>query len=144
MPLYECKAPSLPVRSFRSLVFHESLEIILESPGQVKAKGCSDIALVGSVIGIHTDALKTFLKAAKKGETGLIRLNETLTIDTEDKLILMKGYKLKSFAAGETGQLNETYICCSETDTVYAIEYTFDNKYIITTLEYLYHMITCV
>lgn len=133
MPLYEIKSPSVPVRSFRSLVFDDSLEVILESSKQVKPPFSSDIALVGSVTGIDTKGLQEFIKNKK----GSFTLNSTLRIDLETKTICVKGYKLKSFDCGET------YICSSN-GTEYSIPYTFSNEVALTTLYYLYHMITCV
>lgn len=137
MPFYPTDiTPNVPVRSFRSLVFDPSLEIILESPAQVKKGKCCDIACIGSVSNIDSTLLHIFLKQSRG--KGRIQVTNTLTLDLESKTIFVKGYELSSFGGGQT------FLCSSQSSEMHRIPYTFSNEKVIATLEYLYHMITCV
>lgn len=138
MPLYPIRSPCVPVRSFRSLVFDNSLEILLESPGQVKPRLSCDIALLGSVTGIDETALLAFIKRTKHDPTGSFTLNPTFRIDLDTRTIYVKGYRLHSFGGGET------YLCSSSAEEEHAISYSFTNEVALTTLYYVYHMMTCV
>ena len=134
MPLFQIKTPSVPVRSFRSLVFDDTLEVILETPALVKKTNACDIALIGSMTGIDEKGLYTFTKKEQKGS---FALNTTFRIDLDARTITVKGYKIESFGGGET------YLCSSN-GPEHVIHYTFSNEVAVLTLYYLYHMITCV
>lgn len=145
MPLYPSPESATPIRHFRSLVFGSDLEVILESPGQRLKKGEADIAQQGSVTNIDFALLDLFLRSARKekGEVrgsprGRVTLNNTLTIDLGLHEVYVKGYELSSNAGGST------FICSSKSETNYKIPLTMDMNIILTTLEYLLHVETCV
>ncbi len=120
MPLIESYIPSAPIRQFRSLVFDDSLEVIL---GAVE----KDIQHQ-----IDFNILKRFLESAKKGAKGRIALTNTLTIDLETQMIIVNGYRLNK----------TTLLTSSESDKMFSIHYEFESGKVITALEYLYHMYT--
>jgi hypothetical protein len=134
MPLFESEHyPSLPVRSFRSLIFDPSLEVILESEGQVKPPKACDVALLGSINNLDFTSLKRIIKEKK----GFVQVNPCFSVDLDKKEMEVRGYELHSFGGGMT------YICSSNADWI-TIHYTFPSSQVITALEYLYHFATCV
>ena len=139
MPLYPSPQEATPIRHFRSVVM-DTIEILLESPEERLNKGAADIAKQGSVTNVDFELLKHFLRSARKEKDprGRITLNNTFTIDLGLREAYVKGYELQSNGGGNT------YICSSKSETSYRIPLTMDMNIILTSLEYLYHVETCV
>lgn len=76
-----------------------------------------------------------FLDCAKKDIRGKIQLTPHFMIDLDLMKMYVKGYLI---------QENPTQYMCSSLGTTHTVHYTFNNSKVITTLEYLYHMMTCL
>jgi hypothetical protein len=114
------------------------VEVIMESPEEVNKPLAADIAKSASISNINYNEFKEFLKTVKKGVRGIFELNTTFTIDLGKNEMYIRGYELQSFGGGRT------FICSSNSPTVFTIGFASNNKNIIEALEYLYHVCTCV
>ena len=118
MPLQPSPPSAVLSRSFYSLVFGKSLEIVLENTGSVSMNN-----------------LKLFLQSDKKGFTGELKLSSCIRIDLEKNEIYVRGYELNSYEGW-------TILSSKISDKTYVIPIDFDQKILITTLEYFYHMMS--
>ena len=117
MPLLPSPPSAVVCRSFYSLIFGKNLEILLENTGSIDLKN-----------------LKAFLQSDKKG---ILYLNKNIRFDLENKEIHVRGYELNSYEGW-------TVLSSKISDTTHKIPIDFDQKILITTLEYFYHMMSTI
>jgi hypothetical protein len=115
MPLEPSPPSAVLCRSFYSLVIGKTLEILLEKPREV-----------------DLETLNRFLKNPKKD---VLEFDKNIKIDLENKQIYVRGYELD-------GCEGWTILSCNSSTARYKIPIDFDEKILITTLEYFYHMMS--
>jgi len=131
MPLYPSAVPSAPLRTFRSIVVAEDLEIILESSGGS-----------GKVAGLDLPAFAAWLSSVKKGGVEScapeLILNETFQINPSLHTIFIRGFKI-----ADSGASGRVFFCSPLAQSWTVISYkSFET--VLTALEYVYHMETCI
>jgi hypothetical protein len=132
MPLYPSAIPSAPLRTFRSIVLAADLEIILEAEAG------------GKVSGLNLPAFAAWLSSVKKkgseecGPRGEFILNETFRINPSLHTIFIRGFKV-----AESENKGRVFFCSPLASSWTVISYkSFET--VLTALEYVYHMETCV
>jgi hypothetical protein len=122
--------PSAPLRTFRSIILDKDLEIILESEA------------TGKVTGLNLPAFAAWLSSVKKGNGGgsapEFILNETFRINPSIRTIFIRGYKIAD--SESTGRV---FFCSPLAQTWTVISYKSFEP-VLTALEYVYHMETCI
>lgn len=126
--MLEDYSPAVKYHQFRSLAFDKELQILLPLVSEKQ---------------IDLSLLKVFLDYAKQGTKGKIHITPELMIDLELHQICVKGFMLENglYICSSNGDLHTLYYSVG---AQYSIYYKTSEKDILTTLEYLYHMITSV
>ena len=128
-------SPSVVTRHFRSLVFDPSLEIIMEMSEHAKSTPtAADISAITNVSGVDLEGVRRFLEKARSGKAAHTWLGPCIHIDIGAAEIRVKGHPLSDTTIIATST--------SPNDIVLPIEFPREN--VIQTVEYFYHMATCV